>query len=281
MDKKTRQPLVSVLMTAYNRQKYIAEAIESVLNSTYENFELIIVDDCSQDETVEIAKRFVAKDTRVRLFINEQNLGDYPNRNKAASYAKGKYLKYVDADDLVYSHGLEVMVNMMEKFPDAGYGLCTIQPDKSNIFPFSLSPYEAYRYQYFGPGLFGRAPLSSIIRTTAFKDVGGFSGKQHVGDFEMWHLLSRIFSVVLMPQGFIWWREHEDQQMSDNRTNPVVPLKYLLLTKELINHSDCPLRTEETTKIMKNINKRIALILLGRIKRFDIKNFLLLAKKIS
>src|SRR5690349_18425307 len=112
-------PLVSVLMTSYNREKYIAEAIESVLASSYKNFELIIVDDCSRDKTVAIAKEYAAKDGRVKVFVNEKNLGDYPNRNQAASYAKGKYIKFLDADDLIYHYGLDVMVNYMERFPQA------------------------------------------------------------------------------------------------------------------------------------------------------------------
>ena len=95
----SQPPLVSVLMTSYNREKYIGLAIESVLNSTYQNWELIICDDCSSDGTVEIAKSFAKKDARIRVYINERNLGDYPNRNRAAQYAVGTYLKYVDADD--------------------------------------------------------------------------------------------------------------------------------------------------------------------------------------
>jgi glycosyltransferase involved in cell wall biosynthesis len=69
-------PLVSVLMTSYNREKYIGEAIESVLESTYNNFELIIVDDCSTDNTVKIAKSFAEKDARVKVFCNDKNPGD-------------------------------------------------------------------------------------------------------------------------------------------------------------------------------------------------------------
>jgi len=108
-------PLVSVLMTAYNREQFIAEAIESVLASTFTNFELIIVDDCSTDKTIEIAKKFEMIDSRVKVYKNDNNLGDYLNRNMSASFAKGKYLKYLDADDLIYPHGLEVMVAAMEK----------------------------------------------------------------------------------------------------------------------------------------------------------------------
>src|ERR1041384_7268362 len=100
-------PLVSVLMTAYNREDYIAEAIESVLASTYTNFELIIVDDCSSDNTVAIAKEYKAKDKRIKVYVNEKNLGDYPNRNKAASYANGDFLMYVDSDDKILTDGIQ------------------------------------------------------------------------------------------------------------------------------------------------------------------------------
>src|SRR5438309_1057271 len=99
-------PLVSILMTSYNRERYIAEAIESALKSTYTEFELIIVDDGSKDRTVEIARSFESKDKRVKVYVNEHNLGDYPNRNRAAGYATGKYIKYLDADDMIYPWGL-------------------------------------------------------------------------------------------------------------------------------------------------------------------------------
>src|ERR1700682_441555 len=121
-------PKVSVLMTAYNREKYIGEAIESVLASSYANFELIIVDDCSKDNTVKIAKAYAEKDSRIKVFVNEKNLGDYLNRNRAAELAQGKYIKYLDSDDLIYYYALEVMVKYMEKFPDAGFGLSSL-PD--------------------------------------------------------------------------------------------------------------------------------------------------------
>ena len=102
-------------MTSYNREKYIAQAIESVLASTYKDFELIIVDDCSKDNTVGIAKKYEELDSRVKVYVNEFNLGDYPNRNKAATYAKGKYIKYIDADDMIYPWGLEIIINSFEK----------------------------------------------------------------------------------------------------------------------------------------------------------------------
>lgn len=240
-------PLVSVLMTTYNREKYVAEAIESVLASTYKNFELIIVDDQSTDKTMDIINSYAEKNRRVTVYVNEKNLGDYPNRNKAAYYAKGKYLKYVDADDLIYPFGLEQLVYYMEQFPEAGYGLCTLAQNKSKVFPFELNPHEAYRYHYFGPGLFHRAPLSSIIRREVFEEVGGFSPIRMAGDYDMWHKLSAKYPVVLMPQGIIWYREHEEQEMSHYHE---FALSY---EKSFVKHllSDvCPLTNKEVYEIL-------------------------------
>ncbi|MGG9972108.1 glycosyltransferase family 2 protein [Ferruginibacter sp. SUN002] len=243
----TEKPLVSVLMTAYNREKYIGAAIESVLASTYANFEIIITDDGSKDKTLEIVKEYTAKDQRVKLFINEVNLGDYPNRNKAASHAQGKYLKYVDADDLIYPWGLELLVNMMEQFPDAGWGLCSIEQDVSQKFPIQLSPAETYRYHYYKWGIFAKAPLSSIIKKDVFDAVGGFANYRMVGDFEMWNKLAQKFPVVLMPHGIVWYREHDDQESNHQRKFSSL---YAKLGVDYLRHSDCPLSKEDAQQII-------------------------------
>jgi glycosyltransferase involved in cell wall biosynthesis len=248
----SNNPLVSVLMTVYNREKYIAEAIESVKASTYQNWELILVDDGSKDTSVAIAKSYEAEDKRISVYVNEVNLGDYPNRNQAAAYAKGKYLKYVDADDKIYPHGLELLVHYMEQFPEAGYGLCSLAQDKARIFPFLLDPNAAYLRHYFEQQLFHKAPLSAIIDKSAFDKIGGFSGKQHLGDYEMWHMLSQQYSVVTMPHGIVWYREHDDQQMNDNRENPYIPFKYLLCADELLASASCPLSASDRQKAIYN-----------------------------
>jgi glycosyltransferase involved in cell wall biosynthesis len=251
----TKFPLVSVLMTTYNREKYIAEAIESVLASTYQTWELIIVDDQSKDRSVEIARSYEAKDDRIKVYVNEKNLGDYPNRNKAAGYAKGKYLKYVDADDMIYPYGLEQLVFYMDQFPDAGYGLCSLNQDKARIFPFQLPPKEAYHRHYFEQPLFHKAPLSAIIQKEAFDEVEGFTGKRMLGDFEMWHILSRKFPVVLMPHGIVWYREHNEQEMTLHKSDPIEPFKYLLLTRDLLKNQKILLSDDQKSKASK-INER-------------------------
>jgi glycosyltransferase involved in cell wall biosynthesis len=220
------KPLVSVLITVYNREQYITSAIESVLSSSYTNFELIIVDDCSADGSLGIARSYEKRDSRVKVFKNEKNLGDYPNRNKAAGYAKGKYIKYVDADDMIYPWGLEILVNAMESFDNVGWGLCTLAPDNDRIFPFKLSKEELFNYHFKVNSLFSRAPISSIINKDVFDSIGGFSGKRHLGDFELWLRLSLVSDLVLMPEGMIWNRMHDQQESFANRMNRFIPLKY-------------------------------------------------------
>jgi glycosyltransferase involved in cell wall biosynthesis len=245
-------PLVSVLMTTYNREKYITSAVDSVLASSYPYFELIIVDDGSKDATVGIAEKYAAADTRVRVYTNPKNLGDYPNRNKAASYAKGKYLKYVDADDQIYPWGLELLVRIMEQHPQAGWGLCSLEQDVKRPFPFELTPREAYAYHYQGPGLFHKAPLSAIVRRDVFEKEGGFAPIRMSGDFEMWHRLAQRHQVVLMPHGMVWYREHEEQEMSSYHQYLA---EYEKISLRYLTDPACPLGQEEAAAIISGKKK--------------------------
>lgn len=207
----TEQPLVSVLMTAYNREAFIAEAIESVLSSTYRNFELIIVDDGSKDATVEVARKYEKADSRIKVYLNEKNLGDYFNRNKAATYATGKYIKYWDSDDVMYPHCLDVMVRCMEQHPNAGFGL--IKPhmrDYPMPYPiFIEKPFEEFVCKQ---GLFSNAPGSAIISRELFNKLEGFSGKRYIGDFEFWLKISQETSLVIIPAYLGWDRTHPNQE---------------------------------------------------------------------
>ena len=245
-------------MTAYNRERYIAEAIESMLASTYRNFELIVLDDVSSDRTVEIARSYAARDSRVRVIVNEKNLGQFGNRNKAATLGTGKYLKYLDSDDLLYPTGLEVLVRMMEQFPEAGYGLCSLLQDDSRIYPYMLSPREAYERHFIKRiPLFHKAPLSSIITKRAFDDVGGFPNPLVEGDYEMWLKMSTTQSVVLMPDGVAWYRVHDEQEDSARRKDPFVVYRHFLVTLKYLGDK-CPLDAEQLKRALKDTQEEMA-----------------------
>lgn len=106
--------LVSIIMPSYNTAKYIAESIRSVLAQTYEKWELLVVDDCSTDNTDEIVKPFLA-DERIRYFKNEKNSGAAISRNKALREAKGKWIAFLDSDDLWVPEKLEKQIAFMQE----------------------------------------------------------------------------------------------------------------------------------------------------------------------
>src|SRR5258708_25007423 len=103
-------PTASVLLTAYNREQYIAQSIESVLGQSWGDFELLVVDDRSTDGTLDIARRYERLDSRVRVIANETNRGQFANRNYAASLARAPFLKFHASDDLMDSPCPSVMI---------------------------------------------------------------------------------------------------------------------------------------------------------------------------
>lgn len=260
--------VVSILMTCYNREKYIAVAIESVRASTYSNFELIIVDDGSTDETVKIANTYAERDGRIKVFVNEKNIGDYPNRNKAASLAKGKYIKYVDSDDYIYPNGLEIMVKSMEQFPEAGFGLCSLKPDTEKPFPFMLWPKESYEYHFFGPGLFHKGPLTAIFLKSALDKMGGFKEQRMISDTEMWHRMALKYPVVLMQDGIVWQRIHNKQELNDAQNYILEEAK--IKWKYLFDPA-CPLVNEQIRLIRKMRLKRYSGFVLSGLIHFNVK----------
>ena len=260
------KPLVSVLMTAYNSEKFIEEAIESVLASNYSNFELLIVDDYSMDNTLSIARKYALKDDRIRIYTNDKNLGDYHNRNKAASYAKGKYIKYLDSDDIMYPHCLDVMVRSMEMFPDAGIGLSSM-PDPNKPYPVLLNPREAYLENFNGYGHFLRAPGSGIINLEAFNKVGGFSGERMIGDADLWYKMAMYYPIVKMSTFLYWDRQHESQERQSSYARQYPKLQKMILER-YFNHADCPLSEKEKKEILRNKRKqKIKGFILSKLKK--------------
>lgn len=106
--------LVSIIMPSYNTAKFISETIESVLAQTYTNWELIIVDDCSTDNTDEVVKSFLS-DNRIKYIKNEKNSGAAVSRNRALREAKGKWIAFLDSDDLWMPDKLQKQIAFMKE----------------------------------------------------------------------------------------------------------------------------------------------------------------------
>jgi glycosyltransferase involved in cell wall biosynthesis len=241
---KTGQ-LVSVLMTAYNREKYIAEAIESVLNSTYKNFELIIVDDCSTDNTVSIAKTFLIRDNRIKLYVNEKNLQQFPNRNKAAAYASGKYIKYLDSDDRLYDWGLEYCVELMEKYPKAGMGIFQAH---NNVDEEYLVPEEAINKHFFRNPFLNIGPSGTILRREAFENIGRYNPNYGVPSDMYFNIkIASFFPVAILKKEFFFYREHEGQEIKNRFSYLLNNYPYI---RDILKLPELPVKEYRRTELL-------------------------------
>ena len=249
---------VSILTTVYNREKYIAACIDSVMASTYQNWELIIVDDVSSDGSVAIAQRYEKKDPRIKVYVNEKNLGDYPNRNKAASYAKGKYLKYLDADDLIYPRGLEIMVHTMEQFPKAALGISQKVVEDVKPYPFVMQPKETFKREFLMRGVLGLGPTGTIIRRDVFEKLGGFTGTRYIGDTEMWYKIALTHPVVKIEDDLIFWRQHDDQEITKGQESFFYLENAFKLKFNTLYKKELPLGAHERQAALKKLKKRFA-----------------------
>lgn len=252
-------PRVSVLVTVFNREAYLARTLHSVLASSFSDFEVIVVDDCSSDKSVDIAVSIAMEDSRVRVVRNQSNLGDYGNRMKAASLACGQYLKYVDSDDLIYPHTLDVMVNAMDRNDAVALALSHSLPEAEEPYPWILSPPESWRKHFLARGCFSCGPTGAIIRRSAFQEVGGFRKEWRVlSDIDLWLRLGARWPVALLPPGLVWWRRHEGQEFSGRDAG----LTYLERGYELaiaaLRDSMCPLQGNERGKAIARVQQNHA-----------------------
>ena len=246
-----KPPLISVLMTCYNREDFVAEAIESVLASTYLNLELIIVDDGSKDSTVSIAETYRAKDNRVKLYVNEKNLGDYRNRNRAASYATGKYLFSVDSDDKIYENGFDMCVKYLLQFPQARFATYYRIPAAE---AFVVNPVTAINNHFFKENYLMIGPGGTIIEREYFIEINGFPEKYGPANDTYYNLKAACSAPVLMiPFMFYFYRTHPGQEIHNAYSYLSNNYRY---TRDALNELPLHLTAAQVSWLQKKNNRR-------------------------
>lgn len=148
MENTKEAPAISVIMPAYNVEKYITMAIDSVLNQTMSDFELIIINDGSTDKTGEIIERYKAKDSRIRVYHTE-NCGLASVRNRSLLYARGEYVAYIDSDDAVKEDYLECLYENAVKYnADIAFSSYYYFSEEDNLYHFVILE-EGYEVKVF------------------------------------------------------------------------------------------------------------------------------------
>jgi glycosyltransferase involved in cell wall biosynthesis len=219
-------PLVSVIIPAYNAAQYIGEAIESALAQTYKNQEIIVVDDGSNDNTVElISNKYGEKVT----IIKQKNAGPSSARNRGIKEARGEYIAFLDADDIWLPNKISEQIELMEKYLDVGmvFGNATTLKDgrKSELSHFEK---EGLDEAYFGDRIYYKDAFKKLfnkniimtqtvmMRTSIIEKTGGFDTDfRFAEDFLLWLNIARVTKIAYQPQVVAFRRRHDGNLTND------------------------------------------------------------------
>lgn len=224
--------LVSIIMPSYNTAKYIEESIKSVLAQTYTNWELLIVDDCSTDNTDEIVQSFLS-DERIKYFKNKYNSGAAISRNRALREAKGKWIAFLDSDDLWLPQKLEKQISFM----------------KEHDYKFSYTDYriqlngEWFPYVNTGPNIVTKHRLKNYCY---FSTITIMYDREYIGlvqiepikknnDYAMWLRIIEKSNCYRLPECLSFYIKHEGSISSGSK---VKLIKYHYIMWRVAEHKN-------------------------------------------
>lgn len=205
-------PKVSVVIANFNSEKYISAAIESILSQTFEDFELIIVDDKSSDDSISIIKRFCQKDHRIILIEQSENLGVTPTRQNGIMQARGMYVAILDSDDISLPNRLEEQVSILDGFADvvlvsSHYGVI----DQNGILKRKQKKVHENQAAIKWFMTFGNCFAHSTImfRLQTAIELGGYDQNIKRGlDMELSSKLLTKGKAYTIPKTLVYWRTY-------------------------------------------------------------------------
>ena len=254
-------PLVSVVMSVYNGEKYLLEAIESILIQTYKNFEFIIINDGSTDKSLEIIQHYQKQDNRI-IVISRENRGLIASLNEGIKKAKGKYIVRMDADDISLPTRFEEQVKFMEDNPDIGISGSAVIVFGENIKTFIwkvLKKNEVIKSELLFSSTFAHPSVimnkKMILKYNLFYD----NNFLHAEDFELWTRMAKITKMANISEPLLKYRIVENS--ISRKANKNLEERYLI-HKKIFNTYLEKLglqNSEEENKLHFNVslNKRI------------------------
>lgn len=221
-----KTPKVSVCIPTYNYAKFLPEAIESVLGQTFNDFELLVIDDCSRDNTVEVVNSYVVNDSRLKFIVNSENVGMVGNWNKCLNEARGEYIKFVFADDLLTSpETLEKMVGVLDRNQTVSIVSAARKLIDSNSETIKIESRFKESSIVSGYGVINRClreqknligePSAVMFRKRDSQRGFSLELKQIV-DLEMWFHLLEKGSFAFVDEPLVAFRLHCGQQTKKN-----------------------------------------------------------------
>ncbi|AAM30837.1 glycosyltransferase family 2 protein [Methanosarcina mazei] len=216
-----KKDLISVVMSAYNSEKFISDSISSILDQTYENWELIIINDASSDNTLKIVNQFSEKDPRIKVIDNENNLGLTISLNIGINNSKGEFIARLDSDDFAEPSRLEKELDHLHAYPEAGLvgsGAHLINSSGNKIGSMNVmsQPYFVNRF------LINLNPFihsSIMVRKKALDNVGSYREKfRYSQDYDLILRLSDKYKLSNIALPLIRWRVSDSSVTMQHHT---------------------------------------------------------------
>jgi len=218
-------PAVSICIPTYNNAHFISDAIESALAQTFTDFECIVIDNCSTDNTQKVVAEYLERDKRIKYISNETNVGMGENFNRCLKYASGEYVKFLCADDLLKPLCLENLVRMIKENPSVVLASCARQLTDSSLTHTSTLAYSKRPEMLTGIEVIKRCFIECknlIGEPTAvlFKKKDGMRGfdlgYRQLMDLEMWFHILEKGDFAFTPEILCLFRQHEGQRTKSN-----------------------------------------------------------------
>jgi glycosyltransferase involved in cell wall biosynthesis len=244
-------PFFTVATISYQSGRWVGQTIESVLASTFDDFEFLISDDCSPDDSWDVIQQ--RRDPRIRAWRNRTNLGEYQNRNKVLQEAKGRFILFVDGDDLLYKDALTQYAEVLRAFPRAK-GVWAAYAIDFAVLPYEFTAYELTALNYLGFHPVAEVGFTeSVFEVDALRNLGGFDERFMVGDRYVKRRFMARNPVVIVHPGRAFWRQHPDQaskRVTQGYRNFVESKQ---IDEEILASPDCPLQGAELETAKRNL----------------------------
>ena len=242
--------MISVCIPTYNGGIYLEACLQSVCDQTYTDFEILVCDDCSSDNTLEIVKAFQQKDSRIKLFVNQKNLGLVGNWNRCLELAEGEWIKFVFQDDLISASCLQEMLEI------TGDATQMVLCEREFIFESEVADNIKQEYTHnvlrmykaldskekkhvtaklacelinkYVPANFFGEPTSVLFRKSVIKQIGSFNStiNQHC-DLEYWLRIASAYGFEYIPDKLVSFRVHNSSTTQKNNSEKYFSIFYV------------------------------------------------------
>ncbi len=205
-----KRPLVTVLMALYNGGEYLKQSIQSVLNQTYRNFEFLIINDCSTDDSLRTIESF--QDERIKIYNNETNFGQTKSLNRGLKLAAGQYIARMDGDDVALPRWLERQVEYIAKHPDCSVvsSYAVAIDEKNRVTKLYKPPLDSQEIILRSLIACPIHHVGSVYRIKDVIEIGGYEERYIIAsDYALWEkLIKNNFIITTTPEVLVAIREH-------------------------------------------------------------------------